>query len=93
MIKSFRDTVAAALFLGQVPKMFPADVARRAHTRLVRVDTAAALDDLKVSPSHHLEALSKDRAGQHSIRINLQWRVCFIWQDGNADSVEVVDYH
>jgi proteic killer suppression protein len=57
------------------------------------LDASARLDDLRVPPGNRLEALSRDRAGQHSVRINDQWRVCFVWSDGNAYSVEIVDYH
>ncbi len=68
-------------------------LARRAYTKLVMLDAAETLDDLRVPPGNRLEPLSGDRPGQHSIRINQQWRVCFIWKDGGADRVEVVDYH
>ena len=61
--------------------------------RLDRMDVAADLNDLKVPPSHRLEALHGDRKGQYSIRINNQWRICFEWRDGNAFEVEIVDYH
>ena len=61
--------------------------------RLDRIDVAADLNDLKVPPSHRLEALRGDRKGQYSIRINNQWRICFEWRDGNAFEVEIVDYH
>jgi len=61
--------------------------------RLDRIDVAADLNDLKVPPSHRLEALRGDRKGQYSIRINNQWRICFEWRDGNAFAVEIVDYH
>ncbi|MCY4620047.1 MAG: type II toxin-antitoxin system RelE/ParE family toxin [Chloroflexi bacterium] len=71
----------------------PPDIHRRARMRLQRVIAAAALSDLRVPPSHRLEALSGDRAGQHSIRINDQWRVCFIWTEHGAMEIEVVDYH
>jgi len=61
--------------------------------RLDRIDAATLLSDLQVPPSHHLEALKGDRAGQHSIRINDQWRVCFVWSNAGVMDVEVVDYH
>ena len=61
--------------------------------RLNRINAASVLDDLRVPPSHHLEALQGDRLGQHSIRINDKWRVCFVWIAGNAHDVEIVDYH
>ena len=74
-------------------RRLPPDIQRRARMRLQRVVAATALTDLRVPPSHRLEALRGDRAGQHSIRINNQWRVCFIWTDQGAMEIEVVDYH
>lgn len=74
-------------------KRFPHALAKRAKMRLDRIAAATCLDDLRVPPSHQLELLHGDRAGQHSIRINQQWQVCFIWQDGHAYQVEIVDYH
>jgi proteic killer suppression protein len=71
----------------------PADIQRRARVRLQRVVAAAALADLQVPPSHRLKALRGDREGQYSIRINHQWRVCFIWTDQGAMEIEVTDYH
>lgn len=61
--------------------------------RLDRIDAAADLDDLRFPPSHHLDKLSGDRKGEHSIRINEQWRICFRWHEGNAYKVEIIDYH
>lgn len=61
--------------------------------RLDRIDAALVLEDLRLPPSHHLEALRGDRKGQHSIRINGQWRICFVWNDGDASQVEIADYH
>lgn len=92
MIRSFRDREAERLFNGVASRRLPGDIQRRAHMRLQRLDAAVALDDLRVPPSHRLEALGGDRRGQHSIRINDQWRVCFRWHDGNAHDVEIVDY-
>ncbi len=74
-------------------RRLPPDIQRRARMRLQRVVAATALTDLRVPPSHRFEALRGDRAGQHSIRINNQWRVCFIWTDQGAMEIEVVDYH
>ncbi|MCY3952076.1 MAG: type II toxin-antitoxin system RelE/ParE family toxin [bacterium] len=71
----------------------PADIQRRARVRLQRVVAAAAVADLRVPPSHRLEALRGDRKGQYSIRINDQWRVCFVWTDQGAMEIEVTDYH
>ena len=71
----------------------PADVISRAIRRLEYVDLAASLDDLKVPPSNRLHPLRGDRAGQHAIAINDQWRICFVWKDGDAFDVEITDYH
>jgi len=93
MIRSFKDKVAEALFDGKRPKGFPADLFKTARRKLEAVHAAATLDDLRSPPGNRLEALSGDRAGQHSIRINDQWRVCFVWFEGGAERVEIVDYH
>ncbi len=93
VIRSFRNNQTAAIFRGKVPKGFPPDAARTARRKLGMLDAALRLDDLRVPPGNRLEALSGDRAGQHSIRINDQWRVCFAWRDGAPHEVEIVDYH
>ncbi len=93
MIESFRDKRTAAVFQGRMPKGFPSDIANVARRKLRMLDAAARLDDLRVPPANRLEALTDDRAGQHSIRVNDQWRLCFIWSDGAAHEVEIVDYH
>jgi proteic killer suppression protein len=93
MILSFRDKRTAAVWADKLPKSFPSDIAKVARRKLRMVDDAVRLDDLKVPPGNRLEALRDDRAGQHSIRINDQWRVCFVWRDGGAHEVEVTDYH
>ncbi len=93
MIESFRDKRTAAVFRDQLPKGFPSDLARVARRKLRLLDAAVQLDDLRTPPGNRLEALSGDRAGQHSIRINDQWRVCFVWSDGNVHRVEITDYH
>jgi toxin HigB-1 len=93
MIRSFRDKRTAAVFRGRMPKGFPADLAARAHQKLRMLDAAMVLEDLRLPPGNRLEALQDDRHGQHSIRVNDQWRVCFIWRDGEAHEVEIVDYH
>jgi toxin HigB-1 len=93
MIKSYACKETAKIAQGQMSRKFPADIQRRAKMRLDRLDAAAELDDLKVPPFHHLEALAGDRKGQHSIRINDQWRLCFVWQAGHAYDVAIVDYH
>ena len=93
MIRSFRDKVAETIFNGRSPRGFPTDLFRVARRKLEAVNAAAALNDLRAPPGNRLELLSGDRAGQYSIRINDQWRVCFIWSDGGAEQVEIVDYH
>ncbi len=93
MIKFFADRRTQELYLTGKAKRIPPDVARRAARKLEYVDLAARLDDLKVPPGNRLEALSGDRAGQHSIRVNDQWRICFRFIDGDAHDVEFCDYH
>jgi proteic killer suppression protein len=93
VIKSFGCKRTALVFTGQAPKGFHSDILTVARRKLRMLDTAIRLDDLRVPPSNRLEALKGDRTGQHSIRINDQWRLCFIWQDGAAHEVEIVDYH
>jgi proteic killer suppression protein len=93
MIIGFRDKRAAAVFADEMPKGFPSDLAKVARRKLRMLDVAISLEDLKMPPGNRLEALSGDRAGQHSIRINDQFRLCFVWRDGNAAQVEIVDYH
>ena len=92
MIKSFKNKDTEALFNGRRVKRF-VNIERVAYRKLVQLDAAATLDFLRVPPGNKLEALSRDRQGQHSIRINDQWRICFVWKDGNAEQVEIVDYH
>ena len=93
MIRSFKDKVTEKVADAQSPKGFPADVVRSAFRKLRFLDAAGELKDLVSPPGNRLEALSGDRAGQHSIRINDQWRICFRWSNGGADEVEIVDYH
>ena len=92
MIESFRDKRTAAVFRGEMPKGFPADIATIVRRKLRMLDAAIRLDDLRMPPANRLEALSGARRGQHSIRVNDQWRLCFVWDDG-AHAVEMVDYH
>ena len=94
MIHGFADAATADLWLGRNSaklRKIPTDVVDRAFRKLVSVDAADVLDDLKLPPSNRLEKLRGDRAGQHSIRVNDQWRICFRW-DGGAHDVELVDY-
>ena len=92
MIKSFRDKNAQKLFSGQKVNAYQAFY-RQAIRRLQILDNATSLDDLRLLPSNHFKALGGDRKGQFSIRINRQWRLCFEWNEGDALSVEIVDYH
>ena len=92
MIKSFQCEYTEALSKGQRVRQF-ANIAKVARRKLRQLEIAGRLDDLRVPPGNHLEALKGDRAGQYSIRINDQWRVCFYWTDAGAENVEIVDYH
>lgn len=85
--------MAEAVFQGRAPKGFPADLARVARLKLARLDAARVLDDLRTPPGNRLEALKGDRRGQHSIRINDQFRICFVWSAEGPADVEIVDYH
>jgi len=93
MIKSFADRDTARLFDREPVRRFPAELRRIMLRKLVAVDAAEALDDLRVPPGNRLEKLRGDRAGEHSIRVNDQWRICFRWRDGDAHDVAIVDYH
>jgi proteic killer suppression protein len=93
VIKSFRDRDAERLFSRQLVKRLGAEVQRVALRKLRMLDAATTLDDLRIPPANRLEKLKGDRAGQHSIRINRQWRICFRWRAGDAYDVEIVDYH
>lgn len=93
MIKSFADRDTERLFRREAVRRFPVNLQRTMLRNLVAVDAAEALDDLRVPPGNRLEKLKGDRAGQFSLRVNDQWRICFRWKDGDALDVEVVDYH
>ena len=93
MIRSFKDRRTQALARGEIVKGVPADVQRRAVNKLFLLDTVTRLDDLRVPPSNRLEALTGQRAGQHSIRVNEQWRICFVWTSDGVQDAEFVDYH
>ncbi len=93
MIKSFRDRNAERLFDRRPTRRFGAEVQNVALRKLRMLDAATRLDDLRVPPGNRLERLRGDRSGQHSIRINDQWRICFRWDSGDAYDVEIVDYH
>jgi len=93
VIKSFGDKRTAALFAGYAVRGLPHQLQRRARAKLQVLDAATRVDDLRVPPGNRLEALRGDRTGQHSIRVNDQWRVCFVWRADEAWDVEIVDYH
>ena len=92
MIQSFKCKDTLALYEGKSPRRFKAflPVAER---KLSQLDAAQTLDFMRAPPSNHLEALKGDRKGQHSVRINVQWRICFVWTDTGPIDVEIVDYH
>lgn len=93
MIRSYADKVTEAVAQGLSPKGFPADLIKAARNKLYMLDNARQLEDLKSPPGNRLHALDKDRKGQHAVRINDQFRLCFCWSNGGADDVEIVDYH
>jgi proteic killer suppression protein len=93
VIRSFRDSDTELLFNRSRSKRLPADLQRIALRKLVLLDAADSLNDLRVPPGNRLEPLRADRVGQHSIRINDRWRICFVWRAGDAFEVEIVDYH
>jgi proteic killer suppression protein len=93
MIASFQDRETERLWQSGRSRRLPADLQRRAFKKLAILNAAVTLDNLKVPPGNQLEALRGNRAGQHSIRVNDQYRVCFVWRDGNAFEAEIVDYH
>jgi proteic killer suppression protein len=93
MIQTFKDKDTKAVFTGEFVKRF-SGIEQSAFTRLLRLDAATALTDLAAIPGNRLEALTRDRKGQYSIRINDQWRICFRWIEGKgAHDVEIIDYH
>ncbi len=93
MIASFRDKETERLWQTGKSRRLPADLRRRAFKKLAILNAALTLDNLKVPPGNQPEVLRGNRAGQHSVRINDQYRVCFVWRSGNAFEVEIVDYH
>jgi proteic killer suppression protein len=93
VIRSFADKETEKLFKRQFSRKLPPEIQHAARLKLEIVDAAEVLHDLRIPPANHLEKLSGDRANQHSIRINKQWRICFEWRDGHAYHVEIVDYH
>jgi len=93
VIESFASDETEKIFRGQVSKKFPKDIQRTARRKLIYLDDAEDLRDLLAPPGNRLEKLKGDRVGQHSIRINDQWRICFNWSGNKAKDVEIVDYH
>ena len=93
MIRSFRDRDTERVFQRiRIRKLSPS-LQRAAQRKLIMIDAAAAIEDMRIPPGNRLEKLSGDRKGQYSIRINDQWRVCFVWRSRDAHDVEIVDYH
>ena len=93
MIKSFADKETNRVYHQEFSKKLPQSIQRIALRKLMMIEAANRLEDLRVPPRNHLEALEGDRKGQHSIRINAQYRICFIWHGHDAENVEIVDYH
>lgn len=93
MIKHFAAAHTEALFRRERPRRLPSEIHRRGLRKLLMLDAAVTLQDLRVPPGNRLEKLKGDREGQYSIRINDQWRVCFEWREGDAYEVEITDYH
>ena len=93
MIKSFRCKETQKIFTRIFSRKLPQNIQTKARQKLILIDAAVELSDLRVPPGNRLEELTNDRREQHSIRINDQWRICFLWENGDANDVEIVDYH
>lgn len=93
MIKNFQCKETKKILNGTISRKFQQNIQQRARRKLRMLNNARALSDLRIPPSNHLEKLMGDRLGQHSIKVNDQWRICFVWQDGIVTNVEMVDYH
>ena len=93
MIKSFADTETEKVFNREVSRKLPPDIQRNARRKLELLNVAKVLNDMRIPPGNRLEKLVGDRDGQHSIRVNQRWRICFFWRNGAAHHVEIVDYH
>lgn len=93
MIQSFADTETERIWSGRRSRKLPSDIQSVALRKLRMLNQARVLQDLRVPPGNRLEALKGERKGQHSIRINDQWRICFEWHDGGPGNVEIIDYH
>ena len=93
MIRGTKGKHTANAVQGKYGKGFPGNLVKRTKAMLTALDAAVVLEDLRFPPGNHLEELKGDRAGQHSVRINRQWRICFVWTANGPDDVEIVDYH
>ena len=93
VIKSFADKCTAAVFAGHAVRSLPTSIQQRARLKLLVLDAAGRIEDLRAPPGNRLEALRGERRGQHSIRVNVQWHICFVWRDNAAWDFEIVDYH
>jgi proteic killer suppression protein len=93
VIRTFRDHPTETVFLGRRSRQLPGDIQPAALRKLLMLDAVSRLDQLRIPPGNRLEPLTGQRAGQHSIRINDQWRICFRWTEGDAYDVEITDYH
>ena len=93
MIVNFRDDETATIWAGHRSRRLPSDIQAAALRKLRLINNARRIEDLRVPPANRLEALKGDRKGEYSIRINDQWRICFVWRQNNARDVEIVDYH
>ncbi|GAB6057403.1 type II toxin-antitoxin system RelE/ParE family toxin [Desulfonatronum parangueonense] len=93
MIKSFRCKETERIFQREYSRRLPTDIQRIAFRKLRMLSRSSSLEDLRIPPGNRLEALMGNRQGQHCIRINDQWRICFVWRDGGAHDVEIIDYH
>lgn len=93
MIRSFANEATETIWNGKRSRKLPSEIQDRAFVRLRMLDMAENLEDLRHPPGNRLHALTGDREGQHSISINMQWRICFLWRNGGADGVEITDYH
>jgi proteic killer suppression protein len=93
VIQNVKGKLAESAMSGSFGKGFPSDLIKRTTAMLTALDAAVAIEDLRFPPGNHLEALKGDRSGQHSVRINRQWRICFRWTPNGPEDVEIVDYH
>lgn len=93
MIQSFADPETEKIYRGETSRKFPPDIQKAARRKLIYLDEADILQDLLAPPGNRLEALRGNRVGQHSIRVNDQWRICFVWKQPHVYDVEITDYH